>query len=162
LRKDEFHDTRFIEASLIHLAIPGTLDLAFPDRSRLLMSRASNDSPLEYLSPQDIRAVDFEAGGLKAGLVVLSRTAVVADGRSGFDHRLGFVSDFLEAGAGNVIASVWSGGDIETAAFMREFYADLESTGDIAKALSRTRMRRMESGDEANFKSWAGFQLFIR
>jgi CHAT domain-containing protein/tetratricopeptide (TPR) repeat protein len=162
LRKDEFDDTRFIGASLIHLAIQGTLDLAFPDRSRLLMSRASNDSVLEYLSPQDIRAVDFEAGGLKADLVVLSRTAVLADGRSGFDNRLGFVSDFLEAGAGNVIASVWSGGDIETAAFMREFYADLESTGDVAKALSRTRMRRIESGDEANFKSWAGFQLFIR
>jgi CHAT domain-containing protein len=111
--------------------------------------------------PRDIRP-DHEAGGFKASLVVLSRTAVVADGGSSFDNRLGFVSDFLEAGAGNVVASVWSGGDIETAAFMREFYADLEATGDIAKALSRTRMRQMESGEEANFKSWAGFQLFIR
>jgi hypothetical protein len=45
---------------------------------------------------------------------------------------------------------------------MREFYRDLESTRDVAEALSRTRMRQMEISNEANFRSWAGFQLFIR
>jgi CHAT domain-containing protein len=162
LRKDEFQDPRFSGASLIHLATPGTLDLAFPDRSRLLMSSSGDDSPVENLSPQDIRPIDTEAGDFRAGLVVLSRTAVVADSRSSFDSRLGFVSDFLESGVSNVVASIWSGGDSETAAFMLEFYAELESTRDVAEALSNTRMRRMESGAEANLRSWAGFQLFIR
>jgi CHAT domain-containing protein/tetratricopeptide (TPR) repeat protein len=157
LSKDEFQDERFAGASLIHLATPGVLDLAFPDRSRLLMSRKSNDSAVEYLSPGDIRQLDFEAD-----LLVLSRTAVTAASRSSFDNRLGFVSEFLEAGVSNVIASFWSGEDSETAAFMREFYRDLESTRDVAEALSRTRMRQMETGNEANFRSWAGFQLFIR
>jgi len=157
LKKDEFQDQRFTGASLIHLATPGALDLAFPDRSELLMSKTSYESVVDNLSPGDIRQLDFEAG-----LVVLSRTAVTAASRSGFDNRLGFVSEFLEAGVRNVIVSLWSGGDSETAAFMREFYRDLESTRDVAEALSRTRMRQMETGNQANFRSWAGFQLFIR
>ena len=157
LKKDEFQDERFTGASLIHLATPGALDLAFPDRSELLMSRTSHESVVDNLSPGDIRHLDFEAG-----LVVLSRTAVTAASRSGFDNRLGFVSEFLEAGVRNVIVSLWSGGDSETAVFMREFYRDLESTRDGAEALSRNRMRQMETSNEANFRSWAGFQLFIR
>ena len=157
LRKDEFQDERFARASLIHLATPGALDLAFPDRSRLLMSKAGINAAVEYLAPGDIHQLDFEAE-----LLVLSRTAVTAASRSGFDNRLGFVSEFLDAGVSNVIASFWSGEDSETAAFMREFYRDLESTRNVAEALSRTRMRQMESGNEANFRSWAGFQLFIR
>ena len=157
LRKDEFQDERFTGASLIHLAIPGILDLAFPNRSGLLMSRTGNDSAVEYLSPGDIRQLNF-----KAELLVLSRTAVTAASRSSFDNRLGFVSEFLEAGVSNVIVSFWSGEDSETTAFMREFYRDLESTRDVAEALSRTRMRQMEISNEANFRSWAGFQLFIR
>ena len=157
LRKDEFQDERFSGASLIHLATPGALDLAFPDRSRLLMSRTSDDSAAENLSPGDIRQLKFNAE-----LLVLSRTAVTAASRSGFDNRLGFVSEFLEAGVSNIVVSLWSGGDAETAAFMREFYGDLESTRDVAEALFRTRMRQMETSNQANFRSWAGFQLFIR
>ena len=115
------------------------------------------DSAQEYLPPGDIRQLIFEAE-----LLVLSRTVFTAASRSIFDNRLGFVSEFLEAGVSNVIASFWSGEDSETAAFMREFYRDLESTRDVAEALSRTRMRQMEISNEANFRSWAGFQLFIR
>jgi CHAT domain-containing protein/tetratricopeptide (TPR) repeat protein len=157
LRKDEFQDLRFTRAGLIHLATPGTMDLAFPDRSRLQMSSAGDDQDTEDLSPQDLRASAFEAG-----LVVLSRTVAAAVSQSSFDNRLGFVSEFLDAGVSNVVASLWSGGDSETAAFMGEFYRELESARDVAEALSLARMRRMNSGDEANFRSWAGFQLYIR
>jgi CHAT domain-containing protein len=157
LRKDEFRDERFTGAGLIHLATPGTLDLAFPDRSGLLMSRTSASSAMEYLSPGDIRALDFEAR-----LVVLSQTTATAGNRSSFDSRMGFISEFLDAGVSYVVASLWSGEDNETTVFMSDFYRALESTGDVVEALSVTRMRRMESNDEANFRSWAGFQLYIR
>jgi CHAT domain-containing protein len=157
LRKDEFQDLRFTGAGLIHLATPGTLDLAFPDRSRLLMSKTSSGSAVENLAPRDIGALVFEAG-----LVVLSQTAVVSGNPSSFDIRMGFISEFLDAGVSNVVASLWTDGDSETTAFMTEFYRELESTRDVAKALLLTRMRRMESNDEANFTSWAGFQLYIR
>ena len=157
LRKDEFQDSRFTGASLIHLAIPGTLDLVRPSRSWLQMSGADTGEAPQHLTPGDIAAL-----GIDAGLVVLSRTGVEAGSRSGFGTRLGFVSEFLEAGANFVVASSWSVGDAQTAAFMKDFYLRLESNPDVSEALLASRMRQMEAGDEANIDSWAGFQLYIR
>ena len=93
LRADEFRDALFTGAGLIHLAMPGTIDLANPDRSRLLMSGAGEDSVVEYLSPSDIRKLHFQAS-----LVFLSLTNTSGGGSSGFSNRLGFVSDFLDTG----------------------------------------------------------------
>jgi CHAT domain-containing protein len=157
LKADEFRDDRFTSAGLIHLAIPGTIELENPDRSRLLMARSGEDSTVEYLSPADIRKLHFTAG-----LVVLSLTNVAGASSSGFDSRMGFVSDFLDTGVGNVMASMWVGEDTGSTAFVAEFYDNLEAVQDIAEAWYQTRKRRLENGNETNFKSWAGFQLFIR
>jgi CHAT domain-containing protein/tetratricopeptide (TPR) repeat protein len=157
LQKDEFKDPRFAAAGLIHLAIPGTLDLATPDYSMLLMSRASAESVTDNLHPGDIRELDFQAS-----LVVLSRTSVTARAQSGFDSNLGFVSDFLVNGASNVVFSLRSGNDSETAVFMADFYRQLDSSQSVSEALSRSKARLMKSTDSENFMSWAGFQLFIR
>lgn len=157
LNRDEFKDDRFTEAGLIHLAIPGTIDLAFPDRSSLLMSQTGNDPAIRNLSPRDIRGLDF-----KAFLAVLSQTTTVGANRSDFDSRMGFVSDFLDGGVENVLVSFWSDENSGSVSFLRKFYDELKATGDIAEALSITRNARLKSGDEANFRSWAGFQLFIR
>ena len=157
LQKDEFRDPRFAGAGLIHLAIPGTLDLAFPEHSMLLMSRTSEESATDNLQPEDIRGLDFSAS-----LVVLSRTAVSSFSPAGFDSRMGFVSDFLSNGARNVVVSLRSGDDSETAAFMADFYKELESVQDVAGALSRSRTKLMKSADPGNFMHWAGFQLYIR
>ena len=157
LNREEFRDDRFTEAGLIHLAIPGTIDLAFPDRSGLLMSQTGNDPAIRNLSPLDIRGLDF-----KAVLAVLSQTTTVGANRSDFDSRMGFVSDFLDGGVENVLVSFWFDESSGSVDFLRKFYAELGATGDIAEALSITRNARLKSGDEANFRSWAGFQLFIR
>ncbi|MFC1720028.1 CHAT domain-containing protein [Pseudomonadota bacterium] len=157
LKADEFRDDRFTGAGLIHLAIPGTIDLEYPDQSRLLMSRSGENSVEEYLSPADIRQLHFDAG-----LVVLSLTNVAGASSSGFSNRLGFVSDFLDQGVGNVLASIWTGEDTHSTAFFAEFYDNLEAGQDIEEAFSQIRKRRLKSADETNFKSWAGFQLFIR
>jgi len=157
LQNDEFKDPRFAAAGLIHLAIPGTLDLAIPDYSMLQMSRVSPESTANNLHPEDLRGLTFNAS-----LVVLSRTAVSASARSGFDSYLGFVSDFLANGAARVLVSLQSGSDSETAVFMTDFYKELEETQNVAEALSRTRMRKMKAATVDNFMSWAGFQLYIR
>lgn len=157
LQKDEFLDPRFAGAGLIHLAIPGTLDLAFPEHSMLRMSRTSEQSVTDNLHPGDIRDLSFSAS-----LVVLSRTGVSSFSRTGFDSRLGFVSDFLRNGARNVVVSLRSGSDSDTAAFMADFYNELESSQNVAEALSRSRIRLLKSVAPENFMSWAGFQLYIR
>ena len=157
LSAEEFRDVRFVRAGLIHLAMPGTLDLGSPDRSRLLLSGTGPDAGMEYLTPSDVHSLDFEAG-----LAVLSRTAVVGSSPSSFDSRLGFVTDFLDAGVSHVVASLWVDADSDPTGFVRDFYTHLEATGDVAEALSLTRMNDLESQDDTNFRSWAGFQLFIR
>jgi len=157
LQKDEFQDPRFAGAGLVHLAIPGTLNLARPDDSLLIMSRTSEQSRIDNLHPEDISELK-----LKASLVVLSRTMVSGDAPSGLDSRLGFVSEFLLNGVRNLVVSLQSGSDSERAVFMAGFYSEVESTRDVAEALSRSRIRLMKTTDPENFMSWAGFQLFIR
>jgi tetratricopeptide (TPR) repeat protein len=157
LQKDEFRDSRFTSAGLIHLAIPGMLDLSSPEHSMLLMSRTSEESAIDNLLPEDIWGLDFSAS-----LVVLSRTGVSSFSPAGFDSRMGFVSDFLRNGARNVVVSLRSGEDSETATFMADFYKELDSVQDVAEALSRSRTKLMKSVDPGNFMSWAGFQLYIR
>jgi len=157
LNRDEFRGEHFTGSGLVHLAAPGTIDLASPARSQLLMSKADSQSVAEYLGPDDIRGL-----GINSSLVVLSQTAVMGTNHSSFDSRLGLVSDFLQAGAPRVVASVWPFGDSETAGLMRDFYQGLESSRDVADALSRARKMRMKSGNASNFREWAGFQLYIR
>jgi tetratricopeptide (TPR) repeat protein len=157
LNRDEFSDDHFSSSGLVHLAAPGTIDLAFPERSRLLMSKADSQSAAEYLAPGDIRGLS-----VNNSLVVLSQTVVTGTNLSSFDSRLGLVSDFLQAGATSVVASVWPFGDSETAGLMRDFYQELESSRDITEALLSARRMRLNSGEPSNFREWAGFQLYIR
>jgi tetratricopeptide (TPR) repeat protein len=157
LAKDEFRDPRFAGASIVHLAIPGSLDLAYPERSRLWMSATANDPATVHLAPREIRTLDCTAS-----LLVLSGTGIVGNSNSSFESRLGIVSDFLDSCMNPVMATLWPAGDSETAVFMGDFYHRLESSSDIAEALVRTKRSRIETETAANFRSWAGFQLYIR
>lgn len=157
LRGDEFDDERYGNAALLHLAMPGRVDLVYPERSRLLLSGERETPTSEFLSPAQLRAI-----GLKAQLAVLSGTSFTGRAQSDFDSRLGLVNDLQKAGARQVLASLWPAGDSETAAFMRDFYRRLEEDRNVSKALFQTRKARIMSENGAKFRSWAGFQLFIR
>lgn len=157
LRSDELDDDRYANAALLHLAMPGRVDLAYPERSRLLLSGERETPATEFLSPTDLRAI-----GLKAQLVVLSGTSFTGRAQSDFDSRLGLVNDLQKAGARQVLASLWPAGDTETAAFMVEFYQRLETDRNASEALFQTRKARIVSENGAELRSWAGFQLFIR
>jgi hypothetical protein len=164
LGRDEFADPRFAAAALLHLAIPGVLDLARPDRSRLLLS-AGVDLPAAgadtRLTPADVRAFR-----LQAALGALTATAVANTGELAHAGRLPLVSDFLDAGVGAVLYSLWPVGETEAAAFADEFYARLDSDPDIVRALADIRQAAFDSDRPANsvpnLAEWAGFQLFIR
>jgi CHAT domain-containing protein len=157
LQRDEFLDQRFSEAAVIHMAMPGTVDLAFPNRSRLMLSGTGDNPGGEFLTPRDLQIFDFSDS-----LAVLSGTAIAGGQVSDFDSHLGLVSDFLDAGAMAVVASLWPAGDVETARFMDDFYRKLEDGQDVATALESTRKMRIEAENGTNLRTWAGFQLFIR
>jgi CHAT domain-containing protein len=140
--------------------MPGMLDLAFPDRSRLqLASGAEEDTAgsAAFLAPPDIRAFR-----LASPLVVLSGSTVVGHGQSPADSRLAVVADFLEAGAAAVLVSVWPADEKVNADFATDLYGRLKSDPDIERAFIETRRARIRAEVQTNLDSWAGFQLFIR
>jgi len=159
LQKHEFEDERFALAKLVHLALAGTVDLDFPDRSRLLLAptAAEWDDSRAFLAPGDVRGFD-----VAAQLVVLSGTAVVGPGQSAFDSRLAFVADFLEAGSGAVLISLWPPGERVSAGFASELYRGLLDDPDIVEVLAATKRARIAANPRTNLLNWAGFQLFIR
>ena len=157
LQSDEFEDDRYGTASLVHLAMPGRVDLAYPDRSRLLLSGERESPAAEFMTPEQVRAITVQAR-----LAVLSGTSFTARARTDYDSRVGLVDDLQAAGAPQVLAALWPAGDTETAAFMGDFYRALETENDVAGALYETRKSRIASKSDTNIRSWAGFQLFIR
>jgi CHAT domain-containing protein/tetratricopeptide (TPR) repeat protein len=159
LGMSEFEDDRFAGAALAHLALAGTVDLAFPPRSRLLLASASDDrgGAGAYLSPSDVRAFS-----LAADLVVMSGTIVTGESRSPADGRLAFVADLHAAGVQTVVASLWPAGETANARFATELYSRLQGQAGIAEALLAAKRSRMGSDALTNLPAWAGFQLFIR
>jgi len=155
LGRDEFQDGRFETADIIHLAIPGTVNLEYPDRSRLMLSGTAGKPLSEFLEPGDIRNSKFQAS-----LAVLSGLNIEATERFNLDHRLGFVSDFLAAGVPLVLTSLWRIPDTERAQFFAEFYRNLESNPDTASALATTRRAFLTASDPADYIQWGGFQIY--
>ncbi len=156
LGRDEFQDGRFEQADIIHLALPGTIKLDFPDRSRLMLSGTTQRPVSEFLGPADIRQSKF-----KARLVVLSSINFEGTERFKLDPDPGFVSDFLTSGAAVVISSLWRIPDAERAQFFSEFYRNLENNPDIAAALSTSKRTFLTTGVAADYIRWGGFQLYL-
>jgi CHAT domain-containing protein len=157
LSREEFRDERFAAASLIHLAAPGMMNLAFPEQSILRLSGTEDDPGRGLIFSADIREL-----AQSAALVTLSGTGTRGQSSSGFDRRLGLVSDFLDTGAGAVMASLWPLPQESVAAFMDAFYAELASEHDVLQALVHARRERLANARGDDFLSWAGFQLYIR
>jgi len=156
LQWDEFQDKRFTQAGLIHLAVPGIIDLRNPEKSRLLLSGNTTDPGHEFLLPQDIAAKK-----LKAALVVLSSIDFSGTNPSAFDHNTRFIGEFLNSGAGAVVASLWKAGDTHAAQFMRRFYQQLKTMPDVSQALSATKRSYLAENEMGGDGTWAAFQLFI-
>ncbi len=155
LQWDEFQDDRFAHAGVIHLAIPGTIDLRNPQQSRLLLSDAGADPSHAFLLPQDI-----ESKKLHAALVVLSACDFTGFNPSAFDQNSRFIKEFLHAGAGSVVASLWQVGDLRAAQFMRRFYQELTANPNVSEALSATKRSYLADNGTRDGDIWAAFQLF--
>ena len=155
LLPDEFGTEKFTGAGLIHLAIPGTINLRYPEQSFLELSGFEGGTGRARLYPYDILPL-----GLRAELVFLSATQVKQQPTSAFISHPGFVSAFFEAGAQSVIARLWTTGGSVPQVLLQDFYRELERSGDAAEALAVSKRRYMESNRKDGLYDWAGFQLF--
>jgi CHAT domain-containing protein/tetratricopeptide (TPR) repeat protein len=157
LQWEEFQDERFTGAGVVHLAMPGIIDLRNPQQSRLLMSDNTENPEHEFLLPNDIRP-----DSLSADLVVLSACEFTGTSQSAFDHTTPFIAQFLQAARGAVLASLWQVGDLQAAQFMQRFYHQLMTHPDAGEALSATKRSYLAGNETSGHGTWAAFQLFAQ
>lgn len=146
----------FSAADLIHIASHGTINLDYPELSRLILSGGPNGGTPDYLTPLDIRQLS-----VKADLVVLSACETTGYNSFYFDSNLGFVSEFLRSGASAVIASLWPVSDRETQKFMVNFYSALLQGGQIPEALVHAKREHLRVLQSDSIRGWASFQIYV-
>ncbi|NNJ66119.1 MAG: CHAT domain-containing protein, partial [Xanthomonadales bacterium] len=97
-----------------------------------------------------------------AALVVLSACETTGSNRFAFDSHLGFVTEFLQAGAGSVVASLWPVPDQGTDRFMSRFYARLLAGESTAQALAYAKRQGLAETPAGAGLDWVAFQLYTR
>jgi len=156
LLPDEFETEQLQTADLIHLSMPGDINLKYAEQSNLELSGDENEVERASIGPADIRQQ-----ALNAKLVFLSATGINYYSDSNFSNRPALITDFQTAGADAVIANLWAANGKASEALVTGFYRRLAVSGDIAEALQSAKLRYMKSNDLNGLYDWAGFQLFI-
>ena len=145
----------FRSAELIHIASHATIDLEYPELSRIILSGAG-ESSTDFFTPADL-----DGRQISARLVVLSACSTVGLNRFEYDSNLGFVSEFLQNGSSHVMASMWPIPDRATAQFISGFYQEIFLTSNPATALRNTKLKMINAG-QTGVNQWAAFQLFSK
>jgi len=157
LLPDEFVSANFQQSNLVHLSMPGLINLKYPNESGLELSESEYGPGRVILRSEAIRSQN-----LSAELVFLSSTTISKSPLSGFSVQPGLVSSFMNAGAGSVIANLWAGDAGSDKGFITDFYRTLQASGDIVGSLHETRLRYLKDGRADGTYDWAGYQLYIR
>jgi CHAT domain-containing protein len=156
LLPDEFQDGYFQQADLLHLSMPGVIDLRDPEQSSLQLS-GDEYSPGGVL----LTTADFLSTELTASSVFLSSVRMEGRPLSDFSGRAGFITVFLGAGARSVVTNTWGKGGATAEELITDFYRKLESTGNVANAFREARLQYLKDNHETGLHDWAGYQLFI-
>jgi CHAT domain-containing protein/tetratricopeptide (TPR) repeat protein len=157
LLPDEFQREGFLQSNLIHLSMPGVINLKYPGDSGLELSESEYGPGRVRLRPLDIRTQK-----LVAGLVFLSSITLGEKPLSDFTSQTGLVSDFMAAGAGSVIANVWSGDAASNETFIADFYRKLLVSKNIAESLHESKLHYLKNSHEKDPQNWAGYQLYLK
>lgn len=148
------------QASLIHLATHGLLEYGqalgetdVPGAIALAPDPASTHktTPNGILTANEI--VDFR---LQADLVVLS-ACDTGRGRITGDGVIGLSRAFISAGVPSIVVSLWAVSDVSTAHLMGQFYQNLLTQPDKAKALRFAMLETMKQYPRP--LDWAAFTL---
>lgn len=157
LLPDEFEVGYFLESNLIHLAMPGVINLKYPGASGFELSESEYEPGRGVLSPQAIRSQK-----LSAELVFMSSTRLIEQALSDFSSQPGLVSDFISAGAQSVVVDFWSINSESNNAFISDFYHRLQRSGNIRTSLRDARLQYLKNRLGSSLYDWAGYQVFIK
>jgi CHAT domain-containing protein/tetratricopeptide (TPR) repeat protein len=139
------------QASIIHLATHGLLDDIGRQGVPGSLALAPSDSHDGLLTANEILNLK-----LNAELVVLS-ACDTGRGRITGDGVVGLSRSFIAAGVPSVVVSLWAVPDAPTAALMTEFYRQLQTESNKAKALRKAML--VTAKQFPNPRDWAAFIL---
>ena len=142
---------------IVHFATHAVIDARHPELSGLALSQFDRQG-----HPQDgfVRLHEIPGLGLKADLVVLSACRTALGARIHGEGVVGLTQGFLQAGAAQVLVSLWDVNDQATAELLRRFYRSMlvdELSPAAALRGSQISMRQDSRWHPAYF--WAGFVL---
>jgi CHAT domain-containing protein len=148
-----FKSAPLAEYRVIHLAVHGIADSAFPDRASLLLLSDPKVGEDGFLQASEIVHLR-----LNADLVVLSACDTAVGPLEGQEGIANLSRAFLLAGARTVVSTLWQVDDDSSLFLMKHFYQHLSSTQSAASALTAAKrdMLRM-FGQKASPYEWAGF-----
>ncbi len=139
---------------ILHFATHGTFHSEYPELSGIVLSLVDESG-----RPQEgfLRLPDLQALSLSADLVVLSgcQTALGREIRG--EGLVGLSRGFLDAGARNVVASLWQVPDRATAELMSLFYRAMERGGSPAAALREAQLAIRGRRGWSEPYHWASF-----
>jgi CHAT domain-containing protein len=140
---------------IVHLAVHGVANTAFPDRAALVLGSSGRSREDGLLQVREIRDLP-----LRAELVTLSACDTGTGKLLGQEGIASLERAFLLAGAKAVIASLWPADDTFTIALMKRMYQHLADGADKDIALRQAKLDLLqEFGDQAHPIYWAGFTL---
>ncbi len=145
---------------------------AHPDRFRYIHfashADANEQSPLDsaiILSPRQnawkLYARDIAEIPLKADLVTISACRSAGARTLAGEGLVGFAWAFFQAGARNVVTSLWDVNDRSTADLMDNFYTQVASGRPYATALRTAKLAMINEGYQKPYY-WGPFQLSSR
>jgi CHAT domain-containing protein len=159
------------EAAVVHFAVHGIVDHAFPLDSALLLGAddgADGGGENGILQAWEI----LEQVRLDAQLVTLSACSSGVGTELAGEGLIGLTRAFQYAGARSVVASLWEVGDASTSVLMSRFYRYLKEgkTKDVALQKAQLDLLRgtvrgvgepaPSEGDLSHPYFWAAFQLY--
>lgn len=131
-------------------------------------AEANRQSPLDsaiILSPQasgyKLYARDVMEVPLTADLVTISACRGAGTRTFSGEGLVGFAWAFFQAGARNVVTSLWEVNDRTTAELMNGFYGRIEAGERYVDALREAKLAMLQSASRKPYY-WAPFQLYTR
>jgi CHAT domain-containing protein/tetratricopeptide (TPR) repeat protein len=155
-------------------AVPGAYakasPVSFTDIDFATHATANRESPLNsaiILSHQGenfkLYARDVADVPLGADLVTISACTSAGSKAYSGEGLMGFAWAFLQAGAQNVIASLWDVDDARTVDIMRRLYAAMAAGQSPARALRSAKLALLHSGSSGRLPYyWGPLQIFTR
>lgn len=143
-----FQSQRILDSPLIHFGAHAV---------------ANRESPLNSYVILSDKLYAHSVASTKLNVRLVTVSACQSAGAHSYvgEGLVGFTWAFFYAGAHNVVAGLWNVNDRSSSKLMQEFYANLATGMDIARALRQAKLTMLASnGPQSRPYHWAPFQIY--